>query len=156
MQQSNFRNDKVFLSCMSNSKAKDKTTHFWFILKQQLISCQEVFFRKQLHVLTNVLHIVYGIDLTKQRSVSVVKAQYELIWRCSSKMALELWYLLLIVKLICFNLLDLFIYSASKNKQIRGRSLSLLSRGKFKMTQNWVSHRWRNTTDPKMTEGIDI
>lgn len=42
------------------------TTHFRVELEQQLIPRQEVGCREQLHVLTYVLHVLDGVDLTQR------------------------------------------------------------------------------------------
>lgn len=42
------------------------TTHFRVELEEQLIPRQEVGCREQLHVLTYVLHVLDGVDLTER------------------------------------------------------------------------------------------
>lgn len=87
-----------------------KTSYFWIELKHQLIARQEVFFREQLHVLTYVFDILYWVNLTKRKLLSVMKAQMFNRALIFSQEYLDS-YLLLIVKLIGLNLLNLLVYS---------------------------------------------
>ena len=48
------------------------TTYIWAVLKHQLISCQEVVFREQLHVLADILDVLYRVNLTTRRPLLVV------------------------------------------------------------------------------------
>lgn len=42
--------------------------YLWVVLKHELVSSQEVLFGEELHVLTDVLHILYGVGLWWDRS----------------------------------------------------------------------------------------
>lgn len=85
-------------------------TYIWFELEHQLISGQEVFLGEQLHVLADVLDVLYRVNLTKRKLFLRTEVKLRPKHEYSAP------HLLLILKLIRLNFLDLFVYSERKKE----------------------------------------
>lgn len=68
----NYKISRSFRRARFDQTDVQMTTHFGVELKQQLIPRQEILLRKQLHVLTYVLHVLDRVDLAEKTHQSPI------------------------------------------------------------------------------------
>lgn len=100
----NYRISRSFRRARFDQTNVQMTTHFRVELEQQLIPCQEVLFWEQLHVLAYVLHVLDRVNLAEDPSEPNLYPGNTARKYMNS-------YLLLIMKLVGLNVLDLLVDS---------------------------------------------